>query len=214
MVFLLLCLGFYGVCAAGLLYLRYFDPLWTSVQLQRRFEAYWESRPYKERYKFLGLQEIPDHLEHAVLAAEDSRFFQHRGIDWIEIEKIVTESLERGYLWRGGSTITQQLVKNLFLTTHRSILRKLVELPLTWVAEFLLPKERILELYLNVIEWGPGIYGVEAASRYHYGRPAARIGREQSARLAACIPDPLRRKPQQMDAYSRLILGRMKRMGW
>jgi monofunctional biosynthetic peptidoglycan transglycosylase len=130
------------------------------------------------------------------------------------MQKILDEDLRRGRLGRGGSTISQQLVKNLFLTTNRSLLRKAVEFTLTPIAEVVLGKDRILELYLNVIEWGPGVYGAEAASRYWYQVPAAKVGREQAARLASVIPNPLRRKPDRMDGYTDVILTRMGQMGW
>jgi monofunctional biosynthetic peptidoglycan transglycosylase len=115
---------------------------------------------------------------------------------------------------RGASTITQQLVKNLFLTTHRSYLRKGVEITLTPLAELVLPKRRILELYLNVVEWGPGVYGVEEAARYHYQRPARRLTREQAARLAALLPAPRRRIPARVGGYAATILERMRALGW
>jgi monofunctional biosynthetic peptidoglycan transglycosylase len=159
------------------------------------------------------LQRIDADLQHAVVAAEDGRFYQHWGIDWQELAKVLEESGRSGRL-RGASTISQQLVKNLFLTTHRSPLRKACEVALVPLAELLLSKQRILELYLNVIEWGPGVYGAEAAARHHYGTSAASLSREQAARLAACIPSPLRWRPQRMDAYSSDILARMERMGW
>jgi len=126
---------------------------------------------------------------------------------------VVEKEIERGRV-RGASTITQQLVKNLFFTIHRSPVRKAAEFTLAPLAELLLSKERILELYLNVIEWGPGVYGAEAAARQYYGIPASRVGREQAARLAAVIPLPRRRKPARMDDYSAEILERMTRMGW
>jgi monofunctional biosynthetic peptidoglycan transglycosylase len=125
----------------------------------------------------------------------------------------VEENLEDGRV-RGASTITQQLVKNLFLTTSRSFVRKGVEFTLVPLAERILGKRRILELYLNVIEWGPGVYGAEAAAQYHFGMPAARVNREQGARLAAILPSPLRRRPARMNEYSALILERMSKMGW
>jgi len=115
---------------------------------------------------------------------------------------------------RGASTLTQQLVKNLFFGTSRSILRKGAEFTLVPVAEFVLGKRRILELYLNVVEWGPGVYGAEAASRVYYGAAAQRVDRDQAARLAAILPAPLRRKPERMNHYSGLIEERMRQMGW
>jgi monofunctional biosynthetic peptidoglycan transglycosylase len=127
---------------------------------------------------------------------------------------VIDQDMEERRLGRGASTITQQLVKNLFLTTSRSLVRKAVEFTLAPVAERLLSKQRILELYLNVIEWGPGIYGAEAAARSWYAVPAARIDREQAARLAALIPSPLRRKPARMSGYSAEILRRMAQRSW
>jgi monofunctional biosynthetic peptidoglycan transglycosylase len=106
------------------------------------------------------------------------------------------------------------LVKNLFLTTHRSVVRKGVEMTLTPLAELILSKRRILELYLNEIEWGPGVYGIEAAARHHYRVPATGLDRDQAARLAAVIPAPLQRRPDRMGNYARLILARMTSLGW
>ena len=113
-----------------------------------------------------------------------------------------------------ASTLTQQLVKNLFFGTGRSFLRKGAESTLVPVAELVLGKRRILELYLNVVEWGPGVYGAEAASRYYYKTPARSLGREQAAQLAAILPAPLKRRPERMNRYSGLILERMRQMGW
>ena len=115
---------------------------------------------------------------------------------------------------RGGSTLTQQLVKNLFFGTGRSILRKGAEFTLVPVAELVLGKRRILELYLNVVEWGPGVYGAESASRYYYRTSARNLDRQQSAQLAAILPAPLKRRPDHMNRYSALIQERMRQMGW
>ena len=166
----------------------------------------------REKRRYKRLDEIPTPVVQAVLAIEDRRFYQHHGIDWLELRK-VEKDWERGRP-RGGSTITQQLVKNLFFTSHRSPLRKIAEFVLAPPAEWLLSKNRILELYLNQIEWGPGVFGAEAAARYHYGISAGAVDREQAARLAAVIPAPRTRKPQRMHEYSAEILERMSRMGW
>jgi monofunctional biosynthetic peptidoglycan transglycosylase len=115
---------------------------------------------------------------------------------------------------RGGSTLTQQLVKKLFFGTGRSFLRKGAETTLVPVAELVLGKRRILELYLNVVEWGPGIYGADAASHLYYRVPAANVSRQQSARLAAILPAPLKRHPERMNSYSTIILRRMSQTGW
>ncbi len=181
--------------------------------MERRVEAWIRHRPYRERYKFVPLSEISPNLQHAVIAAEDARFYQHHGFDWHAME-LAAEQDEKGGRIRGGSTLTQQLVKNLFLGTERSLLRKGAEASLVPVAEFVLGKRRILELYLNEVEWGPGIYGAEAASRAYYGTDARNLDRDQAARLAAILPLPLKRRPQRMDHYSEIILERMRQMGW
>lgn len=211
---LLAVVGLYALAALGMVYLRFLPPVTTGVQIQRRVEALVSRRDYEKRYQWVPAERISPNLRRAVVAAEDTRFYRHRGFDWEEMRKARREAAERGRPLRGASTITQQLVKNLFLTTHRSYLRKGVELTLTPLAELILGKERILELYLNVIEWGPGVYGAEAAARHHYDTSAARLSRERAARLAAIVPAPLRRRPDAMGAYSSTILRRMSQMGW
>jgi len=209
-----LVFAFYAFCIGTLVALRWTTPFTTGVQTQRRIEAWLHHRPYHKRYVFVPLNRISPELQHAVISAEDGRFFQHHGIDWQEVQKVVDQDLDEGRLGRGGSTITQPLVKNLFLTTNRSLIKKAVEFTLAPLAERILTKRRILELYLNVIEWGAGIYGAEEASRAWYGVPAAKIDREQAARMAALLPSPLRRKPGRMNTYSAEILRRMAQTGW
>ena len=173
-----------------------------------------QHKTYKKRYQFVPLAKISLNLQHAVVSAEDGRFRIHHGFDWVEMQKVLQQDMERHRLGRGGSTITQQLVKNLFLSTERSLLRKGAEFTLVPIVEALLTKDRILELYLNVIEWGPGIYGAQAASEFYYHVPASELDREKSARLAAIIPAPLRWKPGQMNEYTAEILDRMSKAGW
>lgn len=206
--------GLYALCGAALVGLKWIDPPTTIVQIQRRAQAAIHRRPYRKRYAYVPLSRISKDLQHAVMASEDERFYHHHGIDWTELNKVVDRDLDRGSLGRGASTITQQLVKNLFLTTSRSVVRKAVEFTIAPAADFILGKTRVLELYLNVIEWGPGIYGAEAAASYYYRIPAARLGREESARLAALIPSPLTRKPARMEQLSAGILEKMRNMGW
>ena len=201
------------LAALSLVAARWIDPPTTAVHIERRVQAWIHRTPYQEHYKFIPLSQISPNLQHAVVAAEDARFYQHHGFDWHAIQLAAEEDLE-GDRTRGGSTLTQQLVKNLFFGTGRSFLRKGAETTLVPVAEFVLGKRRILELYLNVVEWGPGIYGAEAACRYHDRTPARNIGREQSARLAAILPAPLKRRPERMNSYSTVILKRMRQMGW
>jgi monofunctional biosynthetic peptidoglycan transglycosylase len=210
----MLIAAFYLFSLTALVAFRWVDPPFTMVQAQRRIEAWVSRKPYRKRQQWEPLARISPELQHAVISAEDGRFFEHHGIDWKEVQKVVDKDVEDGHLGRGGSTITQQLVKNLFFTTSRSVVRKAVEFTLAPVADRILPKRRILELYLNVIEWGPGIYGAESAARIWYSLPAARVNREQAARLAALIPSPLRRKPARMNSYSAEILHRMDQTGW
>lgn len=210
---LLAAVCFYGLAAASLFALRWIDPPFTAVHVQRRVESWFAKPAYHKRYRFVPLSRISRHLQHAVITAEDARFFEHHGFDWKEIREAVEVDPEDGRV-RGASTITQQLVKNLFLTTRRSVIRKGMEVTLTPLAEAILSKRRILELYLNVIEWGPGVYGAEAAARHHYSAPAERLTREQAARLAAILPSPRRRRPARMDKAAARILERMAQTGW
>ena len=208
-----LVLVFYIAAAAAFFALRCVNPPFTAVQAERRMESWIHRTPYHKRYVFVPLSRISLDFQHAVIAAEDSRFYQHHGFDWEEVRNAVEEEREDGRL-RGASTLTQQLVKNLFLSTSRSFIRKGIEFTLVPMAEYILGKRRILELYLNVVEWGPGVWGAQESAEYHYGIAAARVNREQGARLAATLPSPLRRKPARMTQYSEVILDRMRKMGW
>jgi monofunctional biosynthetic peptidoglycan transglycosylase len=211
---LLIVVGLHLAWALCLFGLRFVNPPTTGVQIQRRVEAMLSRKPYQKHQTFLPLKRISPELQHAVIAAEDGRFYEHSGIDWKQVKKVAEESRETGEVARGASTIPQQLVKNLFFTTHRNPLRKAFEYTLAPLAVAILGKQRLLELYLNVVEWGPGIYGAEAAAQYQYGTTAARLTREQSARLAACLPSPLRRRPARMNQYSAAIMERMRQVGW
>jgi monofunctional biosynthetic peptidoglycan transglycosylase len=192
---------------------RWIDPPTTAVHVERRMQAWIHGKPYRLRYEFVPLNEISPEFQHAVIAAEDARFYEHHGFDWHQIRIDAEADVEGGRV-RGASTLTQQLVKNLFFGTGRSLLRKGAEFTLVPVAELVLGKRRILELYLNEVEWGPGIFGAEAASRAYYRTSARNIGRDEGARLAAILPAPLKRKPERMNHYSGLILERMRQMGW
>jgi len=203
----------WSLAALVLVAARWIDPPSTAVQAQRRLQAWIQGKPYQKRAEFVPLNQISLDFQHAVIAAEDARFYEHHGFDWHAIQLAAENDMEGGRV-RGGSTITQQLVKNLFFGTGRSFLRKGAEITLVPVAEMVLGKRRILELYLNEVEWGPGVYGAEAASRYYYRTPARNLDREQSARLAAILPLPLKRRPDRMNHYSELILERMRQVGW
>jgi len=203
----------WGLAAVLLVGARWIDPPTTAVQMQRRVQSWIHQTPYQKRYKFVPLNQISPDFQHVVISAEDARFYQHHGFDWHAIQRAAEEDMEGGRM-RGGSTLTQQLVKNLFFGTGRSFLRKGAEFTLVPVAELVLGKHRILELYLNVVEWGPGIYGAEAACRHYDRIPARNIGRQQAAQLAAILPAPLRRRPERMNNYSAVILRRMHQVGW
>jgi monofunctional glycosyltransferase len=203
----------WSLAAVILVAARWIDPPTTAVRMERRLQAWIHQTPYQEQDTFVPLDQISPDLQHAVIAAEDARFYQHHGFDWHAIE-IAAEGDMQGGRIRGGSTLTQQLVKNLFFGTGRSILRKGAEFTLVPVAELVLGKRRILELYLNEVEWGRGVYGAESACRYYYRTSARNMDRERSARLAAILPLPLKRRPDHMNHYSGLILERMRQMGW
>jgi monofunctional glycosyltransferase len=205
--------SFWLLAAFSLIALRWIDPPTTMVHLQRRVQSWIHTKSYNERYTFVPISHISPDFQHAVVAAEDTRFYQHRGFDWHEIQIAAEDDLDGGRS-RGASTITQQLVKNLFFGTGRSVLRKGAEFSLVPVAELVLGKQRILELYMNIVEWGPGVYGAEAAARGYFGISARNLGREQASRLAAILPAPLKRRPERMNHYSGLILERMREMGW
>jgi monofunctional glycosyltransferase len=213
LILVLLPVGYYFLCVAGLVYLRYFPPLVTSIQVQRAVEQMVKQERPARDYQWRPTAQISPHLPRAVVAAEDARFYQHRGFDWEELRRAGDHALAGGSM-RGASTLTQQLIKNLYFTTHRNLLRKAYEWALTPPAEWILGKDRILEIYVNVVELGPGIYGAEAAALHHYGIGAASLSRHQAASLAAILPAPLRRRPQNMEEYAIIIEQRMGELGW
>ena len=142
------------------------------------------------RYRWVPYERISDNLKRAMIAAEDAHFIEHEGFDWQGMQAALEKNQRRGRVVAGGSTITQQLAKNLFLSPERSYWRKLEEAVITVLLENMLDKQRIFELYLNVIEWGNGVFGAEAAAQRFFGIPAAALNVEQSARLAAMAPNP------------------------
>ncbi len=210
--------SYLGFCFMLIAFYAIVPPPTTGVHIQRRIEALASGSEYTKRYDPVSRSKISGHLAHALVAAEDGRFYQHGGIDWDAVKKALEDNKRRGRAWRGGSGITQQLVKNLFQTTHSSgwqrYARKAFEVPLVYAAEWTLSKERILTLYLNVIEWGPGVYGAQAAAQHHYNIDAANLSRRQSASLAAIVPAPRSRTPGRMGRYTGIIETRMRQMGW
>ncbi len=162
----------------------------TAFMAQRMDEARARNPKAQLRYRFVPYARISRQLKRAMIAAEDAKFVDHEGFDWEGIERAIEKNERRGRIVAGGSTITQQLAKNLFLSPERSYVRKGEEAAITVMLESMLDKERIFELYLNVIEWGNGVFGAEAAAQRYFGVSAAQLSAEQAARLAAMAPNP------------------------
>jgi monofunctional glycosyltransferase len=166
------------------------EPDRTAFMMYRLGEAREKNPNADIKYQWVEYSKISRHLKRAMIAAEDSKFVDHEGFDWEGIELAMEKNRKRGKYVAGGSTITQQLAKNLFLSPEKTYLRKGQEAIITLMLEYTLDKERILELYLNVIEWGNGVFGAEAAARRYFGVSAAQLSPEQAARLAAMAPNP------------------------
>jgi monofunctional biosynthetic peptidoglycan transglycosylase len=165
-------------------------PRETAFMAERLHELRAKNPRVVLRYQFVAYERIATPLKRAMIAAEDAKFVEHEGFDWDGIELAIEKNARRGRIVAGGSTITQQLAKNLFLSGSRSWLRKGEEAVITLMLEAILEKRRIFELYLNVIEWGNGVFGAEAAAQRYFGVSAARLSAEQAARLAAMAPNP------------------------
>jgi monofunctional glycosyltransferase len=181
------------------------NPKETALMRQRIDEAEAKGKPLVIRQSWVPLSRLPKHLTDAIVVAEDGTFYEHNGFDWFEVRESLEKNIKERRAARGGSTITQQLAKNLYLSTSKDPLRKAREIAITMLLEQHLSKQRILELYVNLIEWGDGIFGVDAAARKYFGRPASALTLEQSLRLAAVIPSPLRHRP---DVDSRYVVRR------
>ena len=163
----------------------------SSAFMEDRLQAIQETKPGAElKYKWVDYVQISNNLKRAVIASEDSKFNDHDGFDWEGIEKAYEKNIKKGKIVAGGSTISQQLAKNLFLSSKRTPWRKGEEAIITVMLEKMLSKQRILEIYLNVIEWGNGIFGAEAAARHYFKGNAATLNAPQAAKLAAMIPNP------------------------
>lgn len=178
-----------------------FDPGSTSFMRMRLAELREADPDARLRHQWVPYERISAHLKRAVVAAEDDSFIDHEGFDWEGIERALEKNERRGRPVAGGSTISQQLAKNLFLSGQRSWVRKAQEAVITWMLESVLTKRRILELYLNVAEWGDGVFGAEAAARHHFGIPARALSAQQAAWLASTLPSPLRYARGQSTAY-------------
>ena len=186
----------------------------STAFMESRFGELHRKNPKAQlQYKWVPYDRIATPLKRAVVAAEDAKFVDHDGFDWEAIEKAREKNEKKGRVVAGGSTISQQLAKNLFLSGERSMWRKGQEALITVMIEHLLDKRRILEIYLNVIEWGEGVFGAEAAARHYYGVNAAALGAEASARLAAMVPRPryydTHRNDRWLARKTQIILERM-----
>ncbi|HEY1724911.1 MAG TPA: monofunctional biosynthetic peptidoglycan transglycosylase [Steroidobacteraceae bacterium] len=187
--------------ASAVIALRWINPPTTAFMLEARLWAWLDhDRGYRTDYHWVSLEQISPQAAIAVIASEDQTFPFHAGFDFKSIREAV-RAHEQGHKLRGASTITQQVAKNLFLWSGRSMVRKGLEAAFTVMIETLWPKDRILEIYLNVAEFGPGIYGVEAAARRFYHESAARLTRSQSALLAVVLPNPMRLHVDAPSAY-------------
>lgn len=195
-------------------YLQSTNPDPTSLMRQRASEAQARGEEPKHVQYWVPLDRISESVVQAVRMGEDAAFFTHSGFDLYEIRESVRRNLERGRFARGASTITQQLAKNVFLSTDKTLDRKLKEAILTYRLEQALSKNRILEIYLNVIEWGDGVYGIEAAARTYFGKSAAYLDAAEAAFLAAMIPNPRHLRVDSVKKGQERILGWMARAGF
>ncbi|CAH1746944.1 Biosynthetic peptidoglycan transglycosylase [Thauera humireducens] len=189
---LLLLLFWQAILFTQVIWWSRFDPGSTSFMRMRLAELRQTDPKATLRHQWVPYERISVHLKRAVVAAEDDRFLDHEGFDWEGIQRALEKNERKGRLAAGGSTISQQLAKNLFLSPSRSWLRKAQEAVITVMIERTWDKRRILEVYLNVVEWGNGLFGAEAAARRYYGVPASQLGPGQAARLAVMLPNPRR----------------------
>jgi monofunctional biosynthetic peptidoglycan transglycosylase len=171
------------------------NPKKTALMEYREKASKEKRRPYRLNQIWVPFSRISSYLIKAVLIAEDDKFWKHEGFDYEAIQKALERDLKAKKFKFGGSTITQQLARNLYLSPEKSLIRKISEAIITWRMERVLSKKRILELYLNVVEWGEGIFGVEAASRHYYGKPSSELNPEEAARLASVLPNPRKYNP-------------------
>lgn len=177
------------------------NPSTTAFIESRKAEAAGKRRPLTLRWTWVPLARMSPHLPKAVLVAEDAAFYRHEGFDWDGLREALSRNWDKGELRRGGSTITQQLAKNLYLSPDKNLLRKGHEAILARELERALSKKRILELYLNVAEWGHGVFGAEAAARHHFGKSAADLSPAEAALLAAMLPSPRLYDPLRLTPY-------------
>lgn len=202
-IFAAVCLfaGYFLLTLPNVEFLKKQDPETTALIEQRKAEAKKKKQKLKIRQKWVKFDDIPQLLKDTIRVSEDIDFYHHNGIDYYELKEAIKRNLKEGKKARGGSTITQQLAKNLFLSTKKSYYRKLKEFFIAKKLEEHLSKNRIFHIYLNIIELGPGIFGVEAASEYYFGKSVGSLNLEEILRLAAVLPKPLRVTPLSDSRY-------------
>lgn len=209
-------LWFFLVSVLWVLAYRFINPPITLLMVQRNWERKTNDKSFKIDKKWVDFEDISDNMKRAAVSAEDQLFLKHLGFDIKAIEKAYSNNA-KGKKVKGGSTISQQTAKNVFLWPGRSYVRKAFEAYFTLLIELLWSKERILEVYLNVIEMGDGIYGAEAAAQAYYGKSCRNLSRSEAALIAACFPNPLRWNPKKPTAYIKhrqyLIMRNMRRLG-
>ncbi len=190
------------------------NPQSTSFMRQQLSVLREKNPNAKLQHAWVPYNRISTYLKRAIIASEDANFSEHEGVDWEALQKAYEKNTKKGKVVRGGSTITQQLAKNLFLSGDRSYVRKGQEFIITFMLEFWMDKERIFEIYLNVVEFGSGVFGAEAAAQHYYGMSAANLGASQAARLAVMLPKPRFYDKHQGSTYlghrTELILHRME----
>jgi monofunctional biosynthetic peptidoglycan transglycosylase len=189
------------------------NPGSTSFMRQQLSELKKTNPAAQLKFEWVDYERISGNLKRAIIASEDANFSGHEGIDWDALQKAYEKNNKRGRVVAGGSTITQQLAKNLFLSGERSYLRKGQEVVIAYMIEYWMDKERIFEIYLNVVEWGNGVFGAQAAALHYYGAPAANLSASQAARLAVMLPSPRFYDQHRQSTYltrrTGLILRRM-----
>ncbi|MFH0989709.1 MAG: monofunctional biosynthetic peptidoglycan transglycosylase [bacterium] len=194
------------------------NPSETAFMVAQREQVESEKKPFIKRQHWVSYNRIPKDVINAVIVAEDGTFWEHSGFDWFEFRASIDRNLKEGRVARGASTISQQLAKNLYLSASKNPMRKLKEWLLTWYLEQTLTKTRILELYLNLIEWGPGVYGIDAAAQYHFGKSCSSLSRSEAIRLAVIIPNPRRfqaaGESRYLERMSQIIQERLEARGW
>ncbi|GMU50559.1 MAG: monofunctional biosynthetic peptidoglycan transglycosylase [Candidatus Desulfobacillus denitrificans] len=212
-VLVLLLLAWQGWYLGWVVWWKFANPSTTRFMSLRLDELREKDARAELKKEWVPYARISNHLKRAVIAAEDAKFSEHEGFDWEGIQKALEKNQKKGKIVAGGSTISQQLAKNLFLSASKTPWRKAQEAVITLMLEAVLDKRRILEIYLNAVEWGNGVFGAEAAARHYYGVSAAQLTAEQAARLAVLLPNPRKfgRLPNSpyLAARSQVILGRM-----